>query len=216
MFGSRSRCPRAHRRPCSTASPYTPSLRCLRRFCISRSLPQPNGSASASRSNSDTPGGVAGRRSELCPKNRDRAAVRVSGLPTGDRRRLRPRRSQEGFTPRIASASDDMVVVQALVAAGIGVTTLPGLALQAAADPTSTRPNNELPPPDLRRDPRRAAGPALHYRIDPSHPRFRPIGGADSQRVSSGRAPLFPAASSETPRVGGLSCSHQDSGRHVS
>jgi DNA-binding transcriptional LysR family regulator len=38
---------------------------------------------------------------------------------------------QEGFTPRIASASDDMVVVQALVAAGIGVTTLPGLSLQA-------------------------------------------------------------------------------------
>jgi DNA-binding transcriptional LysR family regulator len=38
---------------------------------------------------------------------------------------------QEGFTPRIALYSDDMVVVQALVAAGIGVTTLPGLALQA-------------------------------------------------------------------------------------
>lgn len=38
---------------------------------------------------------------------------------------------REGFTPRIASHSDDMVVVQALVAAGIGVTTLPGLALQA-------------------------------------------------------------------------------------
>jgi DNA-binding transcriptional LysR family regulator len=38
---------------------------------------------------------------------------------------------QEGFTPRIASLSDDMVVVQAFVAAGIGVTTLPGLALQA-------------------------------------------------------------------------------------
>jgi DNA-binding transcriptional LysR family regulator len=37
----------------------------------------------------------------------------------------------EGFTPRIASLSDDMVVVQALVAAGVGVTTLPGLALQA-------------------------------------------------------------------------------------
>ena len=40
-----------------------------------------------------------------------------------------------GFTPRIASASDDMVVVQALVAAGIGVTTLPGLALQAHRRP---------------------------------------------------------------------------------
>ena len=36
-----------------------------------------------------------------------------------------------GFTPRIASYSDDMVVVQALVAAGMGVTTLPGLALRA-------------------------------------------------------------------------------------
>ncbi|RAY13721.1 LysR family transcriptional regulator [Actinomadura craniellae] len=41
----------------------------------------------------------------------------------------------EGFTPRITSHSDDMVVVQALVAAGIGVTTLPGLALQAHRRP---------------------------------------------------------------------------------
>jgi DNA-binding transcriptional LysR family regulator len=40
-----------------------------------------------------------------------------------------------GFTPRIASHSDDMVVVQALVAAGIGVTILPGLALQAHRRP---------------------------------------------------------------------------------
>jgi DNA-binding transcriptional LysR family regulator len=38
---------------------------------------------------------------------------------------------REGFAPRIASSCDDMVVVQALVAAGTGVTTLPGLALQA-------------------------------------------------------------------------------------
>jgi DNA-binding transcriptional LysR family regulator len=42
---------------------------------------------------------------------------------------------QEGFTPRIASLTDDMVVVQALVAAGVGVTTLPGLALQAHRHP---------------------------------------------------------------------------------
>jgi DNA-binding transcriptional LysR family regulator len=40
-----------------------------------------------------------------------------------------------GFTPRIASLSDDMVVVQALVAAGVGVTTLPGLALRAHRNP---------------------------------------------------------------------------------
>ncbi len=38
---------------------------------------------------------------------------------------------QAGFTPRIASHSDDIVVVQALVAAGIGVATQPGLALRA-------------------------------------------------------------------------------------
>jgi DNA-binding transcriptional LysR family regulator len=41
----------------------------------------------------------------------------------------------EGFSPRIASHSDDMVVVQAFVAAGIGVTILPGLALQAHRRP---------------------------------------------------------------------------------
>lgn len=40
-----------------------------------------------------------------------------------------------GFTPRIASHSDDMVVVQALVAAGVGVALLPGLALQAHRRP---------------------------------------------------------------------------------
>jgi DNA-binding transcriptional LysR family regulator len=40
-----------------------------------------------------------------------------------------------GFTPRIGSLSDDMTVVQAFVAAGIGVTTLPGLALKAHRHP---------------------------------------------------------------------------------
>lgn len=42
---------------------------------------------------------------------------------------------REGFIPRIGSHSDDMVVVQALVAAGVGVTTLPGLALRAHRRP---------------------------------------------------------------------------------
>jgi DNA-binding transcriptional LysR family regulator len=35
-----------------------------------------------------------------------------------------------GFTPRIAYTSDDVIVEQALVAAGMGVTTMPGLALR--------------------------------------------------------------------------------------
>ncbi len=42
---------------------------------------------------------------------------------------------REGFDPRIASHSDDIVVVQALVAAGVGVTTQPGLALMAHQRP---------------------------------------------------------------------------------
>ena len=42
---------------------------------------------------------------------------------------------KERFTPRIGVFSDDMVVVQALVAAGKGVATLPGLALQAHRNP---------------------------------------------------------------------------------
>ncbi len=40
-----------------------------------------------------------------------------------------------GFRPRIAFTTDDFVAVQALVAAGLGITTLPGLALLAARHP---------------------------------------------------------------------------------
>jgi len=39
--------------------------------------------------------------------------------------------ADEGFEPRIGYVSDDMVVMQELVAAGLGVTTIPGLALRA-------------------------------------------------------------------------------------
>jgi molybdate transport repressor ModE-like protein len=40
-----------------------------------------------------------------------------------------------GFAPRIAYTTDDYVAVQALVAAGVGVTTLPALALTASRHP---------------------------------------------------------------------------------
>jgi DNA-binding transcriptional LysR family regulator len=40
-----------------------------------------------------------------------------------------------GFVPKISFTTDDYVAVQALVAAGLGVTTLPGLALRAARHP---------------------------------------------------------------------------------
>src|SRR5262245_6731033 len=39
--------------------------------------------------------------------------------------------AEEGFEPLIGYTSDDMVVMQALVAAGLGVTTIPGLALRS-------------------------------------------------------------------------------------
>lgn len=40
-----------------------------------------------------------------------------------------------GFSPRVSFTTDDYVAVQSLVAAGLGVTTLPGLTLAAARNP---------------------------------------------------------------------------------
>lgn len=42
---------------------------------------------------------------------------------------------QEGFSPRIASYCEDIIVVQSLVAAGVGVASQPGLALEAHRRP---------------------------------------------------------------------------------
>ncbi|MEV8631211.1 LysR family transcriptional regulator [Streptosporangium sp. NPDC051023] len=46
--------------------------------------------------------------------------------------------AKAGFEPEIAFTTDDIVAVQALVAAGIGVTVLPGLALHAHRHPKVT------------------------------------------------------------------------------
>jgi DNA-binding transcriptional LysR family regulator len=51
--------------------------------------------------------------------------------------------SLAGFSPKIAFTTDDYVAVQALVAAGLGVATLPDLALRAARHPAIT--TAELP-----------------------------------------------------------------------
>jgi DNA-binding transcriptional LysR family regulator len=45
---------------------------------------------------------------------------------------------QAGFTPKISVTTDDHVAAQAMVAAGLGVTILPGLALDAARHPGVT------------------------------------------------------------------------------
>ena len=69
--------------------------------------------------------------------------------------------ADEGFEPRIGYTSDDMVVMQALVAAGLGVTTIPGLALQRPPSQGHRRHRAAgVAPARLRRDLRRAARPA--------------------------------------------------------
>jgi DNA-binding transcriptional LysR family regulator len=51
-----------------------------------------------------------------------------------------------GFEPRLAYTTDDMVVMQSLVAAGMGVTTIPGLALRAHRHPAITATRLPVPP----------------------------------------------------------------------
>jgi DNA-binding transcriptional LysR family regulator len=51
-----------------------------------------------------------------------------------------------GFSPRLAYTTDDMVVMQSLVAAGMGVTTIPGLALRAHRHPAITATRLAVPP----------------------------------------------------------------------
>jgi DNA-binding transcriptional LysR family regulator len=53
---------------------------------------------------------------------------------------------QAGFSPRLVSTTDDMVVMQSLVAAGMGVTTIPGLALQAHRHPAISVTRLKVPP----------------------------------------------------------------------
>jgi DNA-binding transcriptional LysR family regulator len=51
-----------------------------------------------------------------------------------------------GFAPHLAYTTDDMVVMQSLVAAGMGVTTIPGLALRAHRHPAITATRLPVPP----------------------------------------------------------------------
>ncbi|KAA1427134.1 LysR family transcriptional regulator [Nocardioides antri] len=55
------------------------------------------------------------------------------------RRELLALCAHAGFAPEIAFASDDYVAVQSLVASGLGVTVLPGLALRAHLNPDVVR-----------------------------------------------------------------------------
>jgi len=71
-----------------------------------------------------TPGDLAGYRDQRwiagCPR------CRLHLIATCE---------ESGFTPDVAFETDDYVAVQSLVASGLGVSTLPGLALRAHRDP---------------------------------------------------------------------------------
>ena len=54
--------------------------------------------------------------------------------------------SQAGFEPRIAYTSDDYFAIQGLVASGMGVALVPGLALASTRDDVAVRPLRGRPP----------------------------------------------------------------------
>ena len=165
---------------------------------------QPDRHASA-RSDRPAPRREGRGRGHL-PLRRDRARARRPPAPPARRSRLRPVTRQErslaalrdatwiagcercrshlltvcadaGFDPRIEYSSDDMVVMQALVAAGLGVATQTGLALLAHRIGGSSRRN--CPGRSATSTPRPTATrrPARHRR-PPGRPcRGRPLGG---------------------------------------
>ncbi|MEV6105145.1 LysR family transcriptional regulator [Streptomyces sp. NPDC051940] len=82
-----------------------------------------------------TPRGETGEPKEQTP---DLSAYATTRWITGCERcraHLLASCARAGFTPSIGFETDDYVAVQALVAAGMGVSTLPGLALKAHRDP---------------------------------------------------------------------------------
>jgi DNA-binding transcriptional LysR family regulator len=54
--------------------------------------------------------------------------------------------AQAGFEPRIAYTSDDYFAIQGLVASGMGVALVPGLALASTREDVAVRPLRGRPP----------------------------------------------------------------------
>jgi len=54
--------------------------------------------------------------------------------------------AQAGFEPRVAYTSDDYFAIQGLVASGMGVALVPGLALASQRDDVAVRPLRGRPP----------------------------------------------------------------------
>ena len=68
--------------------------------------------------------------------------------------------ADEGFEAKIDYVTDDLIVMQSLVAAGLGVTTLQGSPCAPTTSRASRRPRSRIAPAHLRGDLRQSAGPA--------------------------------------------------------
>jgi DNA-binding transcriptional LysR family regulator len=102
---------------------------------VFRHEPGPDSSAPRARLLLDEPVFLVTPASRPRPDGPDLAAYAGERWIAGCERcrnHLLERCARAGFTPDIAFTTDDYVAVQALVAAGLGITTLPGLALRAA------------------------------------------------------------------------------------
>jgi DNA-binding transcriptional LysR family regulator len=90
-----------------------------------------------------------------------------------------------GFSPRLAYTTDDMVVMQTLVAAGMGVTTIPGLALRAHRHPAITATRLPTPPRQIH---------AATYGDPPDPPATAALLAAMTQAAADHDATADPAA----------------------
>lgn len=104
----------------------------------------------------------------------------IVGAQSGRERVLDRAAASVGFTPRIVSAHDDQMVLQGLVAAGVGVALLPATTLAVLHPAVALRPLAPAPPRRfviaVHNDPSAVAGPrdalvaALEEASDPAPP----------------------------------------------
>ncbi|WP_017622409.1 LysR family transcriptional regulator [Nocardiopsis chromatogenes] len=101
--------------------------------------------APAAQGGADGPRARRGGRRPGPPRLRDFADRRWIAGCERCRAQLLRACAAEGFEPEVAYATDDYVAVQSLVAAGLGVSTLPGLALRAhRAEGLRTEPTGRV------------------------------------------------------------------------
>jgi DNA-binding transcriptional LysR family regulator len=103
--------------------------------------------------------------------------------------------ADKGFEPRIGYTSENMVVMETLVVAGLGVTIMPGLALRSPRQGHRGDRAARIAPAHLRGDLRRTTRPTRHHRAPGSPRRSRASGRHCSHNRQWLNRPGFDAAS---------------------